>query len=275
MGNEDAGTGQLLAYMGTKRSRGNAFDRAGLTNGVSTVLDIADSAVKTDAEFRAAYGKGKAVPFNLNEVDWDQSGVAQNREAAADGLTLNRVEDGAWDTRSPNDYYSNTTEGGNGADRTPVTGRDGGGLWKVSFEDRDRPQLGGTIELLLDGSEEPLLNQPDNMDIDGRGNILIQEDPGGNAHVARVLAYQIRTGKLVVLAEFDRAQFAPLTPGGTDAPFTIDEESSGIVDASDVLGRGWYLLDAQVHKPNPNKEYVEYGQLLAMRVRSFDAVYGG
>ena len=62
--------------------------------------------------------------------------------------------------------------------------------------------------------------------------------------------------------------------GGTNAPFgTVDEESSGIIDAKDVVGRGWFLFDAQVHKPHPDPALVEYGQLLALYVRDFDDVY--
>jgi hypothetical protein len=58
-----------------------------------------------------------------------------------------------------------------------------------------------------------------------------------------------------MLAQFDPRQFAPTTPGGTNAAFTIDDESSGIIiEATEQLGRGWYLFDAQVHKPNPNPE---------------------
>ena len=55
--------------------------------------------------------------------------------------------------------------------------RDGGGLWRLTFEDIEQPRRGGTIELLLDGSEPPRLNGPDNIDIETSGNLLIQEDP--------------------------------------------------------------------------------------------------
>lgn len=273
-GDEDSSSGQLWLYHGTKRKTGNAFAKAGLTNGVSTVLDLDNEAVSNDKQFREKYGKGKPAEFDLANVEWDQSGAAQNKEALADGLTLNRIEDGAWDPKHRNDFYFVTTEGGKGADTpTGLTGRDGGGLWKVSFEDVDRPELGGTIELLLDGSEEPKLNKPDNLDIDTKGNILIQEDAGENVHVGRIVAYDIKTGKRGVVAQFDEALFAPATPGGTDAKLTIDEESSGIIDAREVLGSGWWLFDAQVHKANPDPELVEEGQLLALKVKDWDTVY--
>ena len=97
IGNEDDASGQLCVYEGVKQSGGNAFDRAGLTNGVNSVLDLVDETVSTDAQFRTKYGKGKAVAFDLSEVDWDQSGARQNTEAAAEGLSLNRIEDGGWD----------------------------------------------------------------------------------------------------------------------------------------------------------------------------------
>jgi hypothetical protein len=271
IGNEDGGSGQLRVYEGVKQSRGNAFDRAGLTNGVNSVLDLVDETVKTDAEFRAKFGKGTPAPFEIAEVDWDQSGARQNAEAAAEGLSLNRIEDGGWDPRHPNTYYLLTTEGG---DKTPdpsepAISRDGGGLWKVTFEDIERPRLGGTIELVLDGSEAPYLNKPDNLDIDTKGNLLIQEDPGGNDHVARIVAYDTSTGARGVIATFDPALFKPGAPGF----ITNDEESSGIIDAKDVIGSGWFVFDAQVHKPSPNPDNVELGQLLVMKVDNFKKVY--
>ena len=293
MGQEDAATGQLWAYVGRKSKKGNAFRRAGLTNGVGNVISVVDGLSKanaahvdTDAEFRAAYGKGKLAQVELAQVDWDQSGARQNAEAAADGLTLNRIEDGAWNPRKGhrNDFYFLTTEGQTGAPSpTGLTGRDGGGLWKLSFEDREHPEDGATLELLLDGSESPFLNKPDNMTIDKRGNLLIQEDPGKNVSVARIVAYDIDTGRVGVVARFDPDLFAPATPGGEAAKITVDEESSGIIPADQQLGKGYFLFDAQIHpaKPDgsyndgtkPTEEEVEKGQLLVLRVKNFERVY--
>ncbi|MBA2637890.1 MAG: DUF839 domain-containing protein [Solirubrobacterales bacterium] len=302
VGNEDDAAGQLRAYVGRKGRRGDAFDKAGLTNGANFVARISDGEaesagqIRTDAQFRAQVGKGEEANVTLAEVDWDQSGAAQNRESAADGLSLNRIEDGAFDPSNPNDYYFLTTEGGKGSpESTGLTGRDGGGVWRMRFDDIERPELGGTLELLLDGSETPLLNKPDNMDIDRHGNLLIQEDPGRNVSIARIVAYRIDDGARGVVAEFDRELFAPATAGGEDAELTVDEESSGIVDTEKTLGRGTFLFDAQVHPPakvtaNPDGTFppsvynngktiaadlVEDGQLLKLKVRDFDRVYDG
>lgn len=273
IGNEDTAAGQLWAYVGTKSRTGNAFDKAGLTNGENHVIDLHDEAVDTDAEFRAAYGKGKPVKFDLGaaeQVDWDSSGARQNSEAAARGLTLNRIEDGHWDPRNPNDYYFLTTEGSPGTvPSEPAVTRDGGGLWRLRFKNVEKPEQGGTLELLLDGTEAPYLNKPDNMAIDTHGNLLIQEDPGNNAQLARIVAYRIGSGDRGVLAEFDPALFRTGGPGF----ITQDEESSGIIDAEALIGPGWFVFDAQVHKANPDPAAVEYGQLLTLNVRRFRDVY--
>jgi secreted PhoX family phosphatase len=274
MGQEDTADGQIWVYVGRKTSSGNAFDRAGLTNGTDFVVDLKNESVSDDAGFRSNYGTSTKADFDLAEVPWDLSGASQNTIARGAGLTLNRIEDGAWDPRNPNDFYFLTTEGGKGADvPTGSFGRDGGGLWRLSFKDIEHPDRGGTLALLLDGSEAPYLNKPDNMDIDEHGNLLIQEDAGNNVHLGRIVAYDIDTGKRGVVAQFDPALFAPQTPGGTDAVFTIDEESSGIIDAREVLGKGWFLFDAQIHKTNPDTALVEYGQVMAMKVRNFKDVY--
>ena len=273
MGNEDSGDGQLWAYMGTKQRTGNPFAKAGLTNGRNFVVDLKDESTDTDAEFRANYGKGNPAKFTLGkdeEVNWDRSGKRQNENAMARGLTLNRIEDGEFDPRRPNDYYFLTTEGAPGTvPGEPGVKRDGGGLWRLRYKDIERPEKGGTLELVLDGSEAPFLNKPDNMTIDRKGNLLIQEDPGNNAQLARIIAFQIDTGDRGVVAEFDRKLFRMGQPGF----LTQDEESSGIIDARKLLGRGWFLFDAQVHKPSGNPETVEPGQLLALHVRKFRDVY--
>jgi hypothetical protein len=115
----------------------------------------------------------------------------------------------------------------------------------------------------------PHLNKPDNIDIDTGGNLLIQEDPGNNAHVSRIVAYDTATGARGVLATFDPDRFA----AGSANLSTLDEESSGIIDAKHVIGPGWFLFDAQVHKPTADPASVELGQLLAMKVDSFRKIY--
>ena len=99
--------------------------------------------------------------------------------------------------------------------------------------------------------------------------MIIQEDPDENPHLARVVAYDIATGARGVLARFDPDLF------GADSAnlITLDEESSGIIDAEQVIGPGWFLFDAQVHERSQDPDNVELGQLLAMQVDSFDDVY--
>jgi hypothetical protein len=170
-----------------------------------------------------------------------------------------------WDPASPNDYYFVTTEGGEGA-ATPTGrfGRDGGGLWRLPFDDIERPERGGTLPLLLDGSEPPFLNKPDNMAIDRGGNLLIQEDPGNNVGLARIVAYRIADGAHGVLARFDPALFGwrgGRLPNGNPVlepgQLTFDEESSGIIDAHAVIGPRWFLFDVQVHRAESDRELVQ------------------
>lgn len=104
----------------------------------------------------------------------------------------------------------------------------------------------------------------DNLTLDKAGHVLLQEDTGNAAHNAKIWQYDIATDKLTLLAKFDPARFGdtnlPATP-----PFTIDEESSGIIDMEDILGPGWFLFDAQAHyTTGVAPELVEGGQLLAL-----------
>jgi hypothetical protein len=126
--------------------------------------------------------------------------------------------------------------------------------WKI-----DRRTLeGGTIEMLLKGTEGH--GMPDNVTIDRLGRIVMDEDPGNNARVSKVWAYQISTGEFVEVAHHNPAFFDPANLG-TPAFITSDEETSGIIDAAHILGPGWFFLDVQAHKPNTDTELVEGGQL--------------
>jgi len=297
MANEDgsATDSQLWMYVGEKTSAGSWVDRAGLTNGQLYVMAI--DGVTTDNLFRASRGKNNPTPVSFKPINTDVNGKEQNAQARALGTIMARVEDGAFDPGNPNDYYFVTTESNKDPKATapnpasPKVPRDGGALWRLRFNDVTNPTAGASITMLLDGSEEPYLNKPDNIDVDGAGNILIQEDPGNNDHVSRMVAYRIKDGKIATVAKFKDVYFAP----GAAQFITKDEESSGITDVSDLVRasatdtKSYYVLDAQVHaSPLASRpdlasadaatkaelaNMVEGGQLYLMTVNNWDAVY--
>ena len=122
----------------------------------------------------------------------------------------------------------------------------------------------------LDGSEAIGLNRPDNMAIETHGNLVIQEEPGEYAHLARVLAYRLSTGVIAELATFDAERFAL----GAAGFITDDEESSGIIDTKELLGDGTFLFDAQVRKAHPDlDQVVGYGRLLRLKVIDWVVAY--
>jgi len=94
-----------------------------------------------------------------------------------------------------------------------------------------------------------------------RDQIVILEDPGNQSHVAKVWLYDIARDTLAEVAHHDQDRFEP----GAAHFLTQDEESSGVIDVSAILGEGWYLLDQQAHY-STNAELVEGGQLLALHI---------
>lgn len=298
MANEDgsATDSQLWMYVGTKTSVGGWVDRAGLTNGQLYVMAV--DGVPSDSAFRAQKGKNAPVSVSWKAINTDVNGKEQNAQARALGTIMARVEDGAFDPNNPNDYYFVTTESNKDPKATtpnpasPKVPRDGGALWRLRFNDVKNPTSGATLTMLLDGSEEPYLNKPDNIDVDGAGNVLIQEDPGNNDHVSRVVAYRIKDGKIATVAKFKDVYFAP----GAAQFITKDEESSGVTEVTDFMRksetdtRRYYVLDAQVHaSPLASRldlagadastkaelaNMVEGGQLYLMTVDDWTRVYG-
>jgi hypothetical protein len=77
---------------------------------------------------------------------------------------------------------------------------------------------------------------------------LLQEDPGNNDHVARIVAFRPKDGKLAVVAEFNSDYF-----GKTGSKLmTVDEESSGIIDVTSLVAKPGdtskhFYFNAQVH----------------------------
>ena len=255
MGNEDNGatTSQLYMYVGTKQATGANFaEKAGFTNGKLYTVAVAD--IVSDNAFRAAKKIGEKVSVGFNEINPDPRFANFANQAQYSGTTFSRIEDGEWDPKNPNVYYFVTTESNKDPLATTpnlaldATKRDGGALWRLTFKDATNPFAGAEIEMLLNGTEAPLLNKPDNLAIDENGYILLQEDPGDNAQISRVVAYRISDGKLAVVAQFSDTYFKT----GATALMTVDEESSGVINMNQFLKTGsdtksYFFFNAQVH----------------------------
>jgi hypothetical protein len=263
--NDDTSPGQVYMYVGTKQASGSPIDMAGLTNG--TLYGISVSGLN---------GSGSAnnettaiIPNNTAFASIDLSAAPYSFTPNMTGATLHNVsnnsptgltdfarpEDGAWDPRPgfENRYYFATTGNASAPSR----------LYQFTFTDINNPQLGGTIQTLLDGTE--LHANLDNLAVDKYGHVVLQEDTGSSSRTARIWSYDLGTDLLVELARADQSRFGSESTSAT-GPFNTGEETSGIIDASDMLGPGWFLLTTQAHYTTGGltAEMLEGGQLLAL-----------
>ena len=259
---------ELYLYIGTKQETGSEIERAGLTNGklYGVRLPKAGGFIAEESnDFAlgdAASGYVGSARFELVELGTggDVTGMDQlalAKDAIAKNVArLRRIEDGAWDPRVANkgNFYFVTTA------NVTTNSR----LWNLKFDDLDAPEKGGTLTVLLKGAEGHRML--DNMAIDALGRIMLQEDPGNDPRISRVWMYGIDSKNFVEVAYHNPVFFEPLF--GTALFQTQDEESSGIIDASSVLGDGWFLADVQSHRliSATEPELVEDGQLLAIYV---------
>ena len=133
-------------------------------------------------------------------------------------------------------------------------------LWKLTFVDPADPSQGGTIEAVVDGTEGQH-HMLDNLAVNGRGQVIEQEDPGNTSYLAKLRLYDPISDSFTEVAKHDPDRFL----SGGSGFLTQDEESSGVIDASQILGRGWYLADVQAHYAR-DSELVEGGQLFALKI---------
>jgi hypothetical protein len=139
-----------------------------------------------------------------------------------------------------------------------------------------------TLKMILNGDapDGDDIYNPDNMDASDRV-LMIQEDresafrdPPFSGGYGRVMEYRFSNQSLRSVARVNTP--APLRPGTW--------ESSGIIDAGDLLGRDWWLLDVQAHSTTapqpgpslvPNSSSGEDGQFLALHVPGSQGGGGG
>jgi len=178
-----------------------------------------------------------------------------------------RLEDLAYDKNNPRVVYVVDT----GRTRVvphPTTGRmvrgpggtvgqaDNGSIFKFVFNENN-PRNVDSISVLAQGDDSSgdlftSFVNPDNIDTSAK-SLMVQED----ADNAKIWRYNLRNGRWSVVATVNDP----------------DGESSGIVDASDWFGPGYWILDVQGHGNNVAEEVIdgvtykrESGQLLLMKI---------
>lgn len=249
---DDTAPGQVYFYVGEKQAEGDAVARAGLARGRLYGLKLADLAQEPQSP--SPLGESNARRFSLADLGdvRKDDGMAIDLASAAVGVTsFMRPEDGAWDTLDPNRFYFNTTAAPDRPSR----------LWAVEFDDIAHPERGGVVRLLLKGDEGQVML--DNMTVTANGQLILQEDPD-ERHLARIHQFDPATDKLTTLAQFDPALFSPEAA----RPLSLEEESSGIIDVTPLLGSATeraFLLTVQTHQALSDGELVSGGQLLLMR----------
>jgi serralysin len=268
VGTDDGLNGQVYVYIGEKRTEGTAIEKSGLVGGALYGIKVAnlDNATALNNESTTGIPGGSFSLVKLG-ADTDLDGNPDGDVSAMTGLQLDaqsealgvtsflRPEDVSFDPTNPNVFYFATTNSFTGPSR----------LYKATFTDITNPESGGSIEAVLVGTEGQRMF--DNITVNAQGKVILQEDVGNQAHIGKIWEYDPITDKLSQLANFDPALFTAGLPGFK----TQDEESSGVIDVTNLLGDAntkAYLLDAQSHLniSATEPELVEDGQLLVMYV---------
>jgi hypothetical protein len=244
VGTDDSTPGQVYVYVGTKTNTGNNIERAGLSNGSLFGVTVAGVATEPSA---TGIPTGPFTMTSLGNVASLSGATLEANSNTASVTRFNRPEDGAWDPAHPNDFYFVTTNSFNTPSR----------LWRLRFTDIATPETGGTIEMMLTGSEGHRML--DNLGMDARGHIMLNEDVGDQARLGQVFRYDIATDTLTTVAQHDPARFT----SGAAMFLTADEEATGIIDATALLGAGYWLVAVQAHYTIAG-ELVQGGQFIAL-----------
>ena len=177
-----------------------------------------------------------------------------------------RVEDIAYDKR-PNMgnvvYIVDSGRGRTAAQSldTPNFRSTNGRVWKMVLDPND-PTIVTSLTVFVEGDDNPVqtlneIHQPDNIESTETG-ILVTEDPGSsqqfpagsplpNATTAR-LWYVPFSGTPQVVVKIDQsADGGPTDVDGRLAGNWGAWETTGIVDASEAFGPGWFLINVQSH----------------------------
>jgi hypothetical protein len=260
VGTDDSTPGQVYLYKGDKQATGTDIQKAGLVGGKLYGVAVTNGG--------ANYGGSAVVRENAGALNGTftlvqkfnngdasgRSGADLQADSVLKGVTeFARPEDGAWSLDGRSFYFVTT---GASVDGNTQSAR----LYRLDF---DAQFNAGELTMVLDaatltGTDGATARSFDNMTVSANGEVIIQEDPGGNAYIAKTWKFDPTTGKATQILESDRERFLA---GG----LTIDEESSGVIEITDVLGKQdgkrYFLGDMQAHYGLADPELVQGGQV--------------
>ena len=219
----------------------------------------ADGAIQSTEIHKGQTLTGHFVP--ISQAENANSVTLKNAAAAKGAFKFDRLEDAALYRQVKGRYYIADTG------KRPRTIR--GRIYQFDVNKADPTKA--SLKLILDGDAGDDLYNPDNLDTSAR-SLVFQEDRESEFRDApfsggynRVMVYDFETGSLQSVARVNTP--AALRPGTW--------ESSGVINAFDILGDGWWLTDVQAHSTTapqpgptlaPNSSTGEDGQLQALYI---------
>lgn len=255
---------ELYLYIGQKNlSSSDPLERNGLVGGKLYVFGSQTGGRGDETKFRKTDPpvSGRWVPIDPPKNGERTDAELDARAGESGAFRFDRIEDGTYD-RLKNGVFYFVTTGGDIAEN--LRGR----LYRLTFNPNDPLQGPTLLEILLEGDLRDGIVNPDNIDMNASGEMMILED------FTEVNVPLMRRNPSVWLYR----------PDGDAKPVRIAEvenrlwESSGVIDASALFGPGSWLLDVQAHSIGSaeasqrqglegDAQLIEGGQILLLRTR--------
>jgi hypothetical protein len=223
--------GSLWAFRVTSKN-GTGVTATNPQNGANDYLDISLGDTMT--------GEFIAVPGDIARGTHGGQPQADLEAWSNDNNVFQfiRVEDIAYDPDAPQTVYFADT--GAAVTANAATGRmsaggaaQNGRIFKMVLNAAN-PKLVDSLTVLADGNTTGLFTRPDNVAV-GHDTLMVQEDASTTPNTNNdIWSYPLD----------------PLAGGGWTRVATVTQataETSGIVDASQWLGAGWWIFDVQSH----------------------------
>jgi len=232
LGLSEDGFGEYSQYFAYIAS---SFDGAIAGEEGSLRVWVPDEAVQDGNPSDDDLDKGETMPGHFARISEAEEVPPRQLEKLVQSMgafDFNRIEDQIDDPNDPGTVYFAET----GRANQEVTH---GRIYRLEVDPTNPRQA--TLSVVLDAAAGDDLFSPDNLGISGAA-LVIQEDRNWKmSGFNRVLVYDLATGTLTPVARTDPDQ-AIVDDRGPGA-----WESTGAVDASEVFGPGWWLLNVQAH----------------------------